>query len=154
MSHFEDLTPNTLDYQLLGIESFYVGLLKPNQSFPIGETSQEFRDRLHDFCLFENIVCRVRSLHNCQFCSVSSDGWVIKDGVPQKNGGLESFARTNGEIRVLGETKIYASTALIYHYVVEHKYKPPEEFIEAVLTSPEAGSKEHKEFLRKWEDWG
>ena len=39
----------------------------------------------------------------------------------------------NGEIRVRGEAAYYASPTLIYHYVVAHHYKPPEEFIEAVL---------------------
>ncbi|MCX7805518.1 MAG: hypothetical protein N3A38_10060 [Planctomycetota bacterium] len=39
------------------------------------------------------------------------------------------------EIRVLGrDGKIYAAPTLIYHYVVAHKYRPPQEFIDAVMT--------------------
>ncbi len=37
------------------------------------------------------------------------------------------------EVRVLGQNdKIYVAPALIYHYVKEHHYQPPEEFILAV----------------------
>ncbi len=37
---------------------------------------------------------------------------------------------------------------LIYHYVVDHQYCPPEEFIEAVLTGPVPGSPQHISLLR------
>src|SRR5439155_5623857 len=37
------------------------------------------------------------------------------------------------EIRVFGERgRIYAAPNLIYHYVVAHHYKPPDEFLQAL----------------------
>jgi hypothetical protein len=41
----------------------------------------------------------------------------------------------SGEIRVPGDRKVYAAPILIHHYVEAHGYKPPEEFIEAVIQS-------------------
>jgi hypothetical protein len=56
----------------------------------------------------------------------------------------------DGEIRVIGKSAIYAAPTLIYHYVVEHQYKPPDEFIEAVLKGPSPESEEHKTLLRRF----
>lgn len=44
------------------------------------------------------------------------------------------FRCGNGEIRVKSENgTIYSAPALLLHYIAEHQYKPPEEFISAVL---------------------
>jgi hypothetical protein len=37
------------------------------------------------------------------------------------------------EIYVPGRNGIYVAPSLIYHYVVDHHYQPPAEFMEAVL---------------------
>jgi hypothetical protein len=55
----------------------------------------------------------------------------------------------NGEIRVIGASAIYAAPTLIYHYVVAHSYQPPEEFIEAVLTSLPQASEEYSTLRSK-----
>jgi hypothetical protein len=52
------------------------------------------------------------------------------------------------EIRVIGETEIYAAPTLIVHFVAEHDYMPPEAFITAVTTGPPAGSPEHRALVR------
>jgi len=40
------------------------------------------------------------------------------------------------EIRVFAKSgKIYAAPNLIYHYVKDHSYAPPDPFVEAVLTT-------------------
>jgi hypothetical protein len=36
-------------------------------------------------------------------------------------------------MRVAGESTVYAAPVLIHHYVVAHDYRPPDEFIAAVL---------------------
>lgn len=43
-------------------------------------------------------------------------------------------ARGSGEIRVKGINCVYAAPVMIYHYVRVHGYKPPQEFIEAVIS--------------------
>jgi hypothetical protein len=46
------------------------------------------------------------------------------------------------EIRVLAGEKVFAAPVLIFHYVISHRYRPPEEFIQAVMRSPRPGSPE------------
>jgi hypothetical protein len=36
-------------------------------------------------------------------------------------------------MRVAGSGKVYAAPTLVHHYVVAHDYRPPDEFIAAVL---------------------
>jgi len=53
------------------------------------------------------------------------------------------------EIRVLSEDgkTSYAAPNIIYHYILEHEYKPPTKFIEAVLKGPKPGLSEYEKFL-------
>lgn len=60
---------------------------------------------------------RFRGFHCCEYCSE----W----GSTSANG--------NGELWVFNGDKLYIAPYLIIHYIEEHKYKPPQEFIDAVL---------------------
>jgi hypothetical protein len=79
-----------------------------------------FRARLLALC------CRPMNLtvghHSCPFCPA-----------------CQPAAWGSGEIRVPGNGKVYAAPVLVHHYVDAHGYRPPEEFIEAVVQSEEAG---------------
>ena len=49
----------------------------------------------------------------------------------------------NGEVRVRGAGGIwYVAPRLVIHYVVEHRYCPPQDFIEAVMSPSEIGKEE------------
>ncbi len=92
----------------------------------------------------------MRGIHTCEFCALSDHQWFTQ----QQNTYGESAhwaSLGDGEIRVLGESVVYAAPALIYHYVVEHHYKPPDEFIEAVLAG-EPASEQQRELLKKYPD--
>jgi hypothetical protein len=44
------------------------------------------------------------------------------------------FRSGNGEIHVRGPSgAVYCAPALILHYVAEHQYQPPQEFVAAVI---------------------
>ena len=44
------------------------------------------------------------------------------------------FRYENGEFHVVGATGVvYCAPQFIVHYIAEHQYQPPQEFIEAVL---------------------
>ena len=60
----------------------------------------------------------------------------------------------SAEIRVFSNEGVtYAAPNLIYHYIVDHHYLPPEEFIRAVLEGPLPDS---PEYLARAEqvEWG
>jgi hypothetical protein len=72
-----------------------------------------------------------RGSHLCEFCPqptpILSKGGILVIDPPRNMTG-------NGEIRVEGKYgKIYVAPMLILHYVVEHSYAPPLEFVDAVL---------------------
>jgi len=139
MTYYKDLTP----YEYFGkwekatVPVLNIGWLGAGQPFETDITSQEFRDHLFQFSSSENFVLLERGFHICEFCSSKYiENW---------NQGSE--LRGNGEIRVPGNLVLYAAPALIYHYVVEHDYKPPQEFIDAVMTVPQPGSEEYNALL-------
>jgi hypothetical protein len=70
----------------------------------------------------------MRGYQNCELCNEAYPIKVTVDGVTKPVG--------NAETRVRGTERSYASPNMIPHYVVRHRYKPPQEFIDAVMTDP------------------
>jgi hypothetical protein len=138
MTYYPDLSP--YEYRPDSVRACNVGWLDENYPFPTGPTSTAFHERLLVHCRFECTVHHYFGLHECQFCA--SPEPQVK--VPW---GDEQISLGNGEIRVIGTDVVYAAPTLIYHYVVDHDYQPPEEFVEAVLTGPGPGSDEHQILL-------
>ena len=71
-------------------------------------------------------------VHECEFCRAPED--LIQLGRECRS--VWRMARSgNGEIRVCSRLGVtYVAPALVWHYVAEHQYQPPQEFIEAVLS--------------------
>jgi hypothetical protein len=122
----------------LGYEPLAVGWLQRNKSFPTGKSSVEFQQKLLAFCFEEHTVNQAHAVSRC----------AVGDNCPRLLPPVESDGRVahlgSSEIRVIGENEIYAAPTLIYHYVMAHNYRPPDEFIAAVLTGPAPGSPEHR----------
>ena len=151
MTYYEDLSP--YEYfahsEPLGLQPVNVGWLDENKPFPKGETSLEFKAKLFEFRLPKYVVHSTRGVHTCQFCGVSDHEWYEQS--KERYGEEASWLSIgDGEIRVIGQSTLYAAPTLIHHYVVEHNYKPPDEFIEAVFEGPAPGSKEHETLLKKY----
>jgi hypothetical protein len=115
VAHFPDLTPYTYFPAGTG-PALNVGWLDPAAPFPTGDTSPEFCRKLGLLC--QRPVQQTRGLHFCPYCPWT--GW------PDQSAG-------SAEIRVAGERAVYAAPTLVHHYVVAHGYKPPDEFVAAVL---------------------
>ena len=138
MKYFEDLT----NYSYLYHEnSKNIGWLDNSYSYQKGTVSQEFMDKLW---IYLNVkINLVRGFNNCSLCPVE----YKRDSEATYNG--ESIRLGFAEIRVLGEdgSTLYAAPDLIYHYIIDHEYVPPKEFIQAVLKGPKPDSSEYKKFL-------
>lgn len=114
MAFFEDLTPYTyLHPEEEAPGTVNIGWLAPEHPFPTGPTSEDFRAKLGQLC--ERRVKQTRGFHPCYFC----------------NG--RKRPTSSAEMRVAGSERVYAAPSLMHHYVVAHEYRPPEEFIAAVL---------------------
>jgi hypothetical protein len=143
MAYYLDLSPYsyTSTDSEVGVNSINIGWLAKTKSFTNGVTSQEFQKNLLEFCS-KWCIHYFLGYHFCQFCRNI-------DNPIQINQGEEEIQLGNGEIRVIGQAGIYAAPTLIYHYVVEHHYRPPDEFIEAILTGPSPGSVEHQALIKR-----
>lgn len=101
--HPEEETPGTVN----------IGWLTPDRPFPTGPTSEAFRSKLGRLC--ERRVKQTRGHYSCAFCT-----------------GRER-PTSSSEMRVAARDRVYAAPSMVHHYVVAHDYRPPDEFIAAVL---------------------
>ena len=117
MAYYKDLS----EYEYYGYNPtlYNVGWLDGN--FSKGEVSKEFLDKLKKHK--EYIQQQMMGSHCCPYCL------------------SEKKERSNGELWVVAfEGQVYSSPVMIIHYIEEHKYLPPQEFIDAVLYGEEPGS--------------
>jgi len=93
-----------------------VGWLEPCAPFPTGQTTDAFRKQLR--ALAANPIFLTRGFHRCPWCPLDA-------GNDDHSG--------NGEFCIKGPNgRWYCAPQLIAHYVDDHNYLPPGEFIEAV----------------------
>jgi hypothetical protein len=77
-------------------------------------------------------VLMLRGIHHCQFCpNVLTDTHrtllIYRD---------REIVLDNGEVLVVGEDGLaFRAPVMLYHYVTEHRYCPPDVFWEALRTS-------------------
>jgi hypothetical protein len=118
-----------------------VGWLGEGHEFRREKASEQLLDRLWSYCHIS--VAQMRGIHPCEFCP--------PDGLSyfgQRNG--EKLLLGSSEIRVFGKAGvIYAAPTLIYHYAAEHDYRPPDEFVEALLNEPAPPSPEYFDRLEQ-----
>lgn len=146
MTYFPDLSLYTYHSTGEGENTLNVGWLDITQPFQKGEVPTDFIDRLWEFCRTRIVV--MRGFHQGQFCENSSDG------IPTIQYKDEVFKAGYSELRVFGkENIIYAAPNLIFHYIIGHRYCPPQEFIDAVLSSPFPETQEYKEKATQY-FWG
>jgi hypothetical protein len=122
MTYCPDMSP----HEDAGSEpnTFHIGWLDKDHSYPKGEAPGAFAERLSIFCKNPPLKYATLGWHDCEFCGAALEG---------------------AEIRLLHEQRIFAAPAGIYHYVDAHQYKPPDEFIESVMRSPLPDSAEYRE---------
>ncbi|MBM4073696.1 MAG: hypothetical protein FJ271_32960 [Planctomycetes bacterium] len=125
--YFEDLTPYSYHRSEAESGAVNVGWLGADHPFASGTASVEFLDRLFVICR-DHVFKMHRGFHVCEFCPNAANA-------PLAAIRIGNEARLGfGEIRVRHQGgKVFAAPTLIYHYVADHQYLPPREFIEAVL---------------------
>jgi hypothetical protein len=146
MTYFPDLTSYTYYLSVSGgalanVTALNIGWLERGKPFPIGEAgwpNQTFLDSLALFFKGEIRVNRTRGFHVCEFCN--------QEAFQHDGEGLEEELFCSDEIRILGpDGAVYAAPTMLRHYITVHKYKPPEQFIQAVLLGPRPSSRTYHE---------
>ena len=122
MTYFVDLTP----YQYFRSQqpAVNVGWLDAGQSFVTWSDYAE----IADFAVALAMWCANLKAHRMQ-----TRGWHV---CPLCSDHVLTKPHGSAEIRVVGRERDYAAPTLISHYVLMHQYRPPQEFIDAVLESP------------------
>jgi hypothetical protein len=135
MTVYEDL--KAYEYWSTGTisEVLNVGWLGKSHEFPQGEVSEKVVQKLADILLVgsqgkcQPIVNRMRGFFDCELCDAHSEELKLKKGD-------RTLLLGNAEILIPYSNKkgyYFSAPTLIYHYIIEHHYLPPQEFIDSLL---------------------
>jgi hypothetical protein len=107
-----------------------IGWLDVAKPYAYGRAQPEIEDILWEYC--KTTLNEWRGHHSCTLCPSSSSRNIL---VLERNG--ERVELGSDEIVVLGlEGKVFICPNLIFHYVRDHGYSPPYDFLAAVAKSP------------------
>lgn len=107
-----------------------IGWLEHPHPFPTGSIAPEFLEtwqRLMAASWEHYPRYAFRGLHDCTLCAA-----------PDRE--LSMAVHSHENLWIPGNGVIYLAPGMITHYVRDHGYQPPAEFIEAVLRCPDYGS--------------
>ena len=131
MSYFADSKSESEYLASKGLEGYNIGWLDKVYEYPRGNVSEKVLNKLLELCI-NNSVNRMRSFHDCSFCHECKSGTKVDSPYTVIHDG-EKHILGSGEIWVRGEGNIiYIAPNLIYHYIKDHNYKPPDDFLLAV----------------------
>lgn len=113
--YFEDLSPRQLSRFKDYTKNYVcIGWLDSKNDFPKGDVPKEVIDKIKNM----EPYIRTKGWHSCEFCTEADD---------KRN------SRSSTEFKVEGNGKTYCFPQMLVHYITKHNYKPPQEFIDAVL---------------------
>lgn len=140
--YFKDMT--SYSYGGKRDASLNIGWLERGHLVKKGEVPQAFLDRLWKYLRYPVQV--YRGFHTCTLCKQTGFQIPIVEYMGEK--------RKVGyyEIRVWGkDNKVYAAPSMIFHYITCHQYRPPQEFIDAVMESEDPYCDEYyQKVLKYW----
>jgi len=119
----DDLSP----YSYMGHNDSVKSIGWLEGDFPKGHVDPNVIELLEKY----PITNRCRGVHGCEYCRETAG---------------------NGEIWTVGEHGVYAAPSLLIHYIKEHNYLPPHEFIDSVLNGPRPHTDEYKTMINTAEN--
>ena len=129
MTYFEDLTPYSY-IQENKEKLLNVGWLDSRYEYRKGSVSGDFIEKLA-WLIVNAAANRTPGIHQCSLCPPMAFGYHI---INLEN---EKHLLGSAEIHVKGSEAAYAAPDLLIHYVLDHEYRPPNDFISGVLMSGE-----------------
>jgi hypothetical protein len=148
--YYVDLSPYQANYIELP-EVLTIGWLGIGKDFKTGKSSKEFIEKINRIFLCglfppsQVYVHELRGYLDCPLCN-KTVSILLGDGSTLISTGyghlLDEY--TDDEIFILGHGEVwipniykeghfFATQDLIYHYILDHQYLPPQEFINSVL---------------------
>lgn len=138
--YFPDLSPYTYARETSVPDVLNVGWLDRSVPFSKGGVPEQFLDLLKGWYRMGR-VHPMRGIYECNLCPAVEPFLPLHQNPSVDVDGKPSFLGSC-EIWIPGREKvIFASPALIIHYVDKHEYRPPHEFVSAVM---------NEEAMRAW----
>jgi hypothetical protein len=82
--------------------------------------------------IFMKNYFHMMGVHYCDFCNEKDT--IMENLIkPQVKFNNETINLGGSEIFVIKDKLVYIAPSLIFHYVLDHEYLPPDEFIDAVM---------------------
>jgi hypothetical protein len=129
--YIEDLDTNA--YFAHGANVRAVGWLESGHPFTRGSVPTDFLSALRSHVKKAHQMVLYMGFYGCSFCPED-----------RQRAGLRNL--------LIPTTKLlYAAPELILHYIEDHGYRPPDEFVAAVLSCPEQKSARFFELLQPFE---
>jgi hypothetical protein len=140
VTYFADLSPYSYgldgrhDHLVEQPDAVNIGWLGAGHEFPAGQAPGWLVPGILKV-VTGGLVNLMRGYHVCDLCQPPHWPPPIEMEFDGRKEGLG-----NGEIRVRGaDGTLYAAPSLIAHYVAEHRYLPPDGFIEAIREASHPG---------------
>lgn len=127
--YYPDLTP--YEYEISGTleDVLNIGWLSKEHSFQTGVVEDSIIEKLKNMIVKYRITNQMRGTHECDLCSHKdpyTDTYLwFGDGKRRLLGSAELWIPSSTGI-------VYAAPDMIYHYITEHYYYPPNEFLMAL----------------------
>jgi len=127
MAHFDDLSPYRYSHrEESGV--VHVGWLGRGHGYTTGSVPVALVVKMRK--LAERPVELYRGYHVCDLCQLPEE--LRGRPFAEQWEKWAQYRKGNGEIRVERDGLTYAAPVLITHYIEEHDYLPPDEFLRAV----------------------
>ena len=112
-----------------------IGWLSNEHFYEMGETEPEFIEKLTEIIIndyfYDYKFNRIRCNSSCKLCKES----ILQPYVDKKRNALMDMPLGFCELLIPSQVnnQYYASPGLILHYIRDHYYKPPQEYIDSVM---------------------
>jgi hypothetical protein len=133
MSFFPDMGGETMI--AAGDHVRAIGWLHPDHEYPRGVVPAECVARLREFvrlaghCAEALYLPLCMGFHTCEFC--------------QQAHGIRNLGVPAGDV-------LFVAPEMVAHYVEQHGYAPPPEFVAAVMESPLPGTSEYQDAVERF----
>ena len=137
MAHFNDMG-DSCQFRLFGGPIRAIGWLSRSCPYPRETMVSSLRDVVLNQ-LRQGLYCGFHcGVHVCEFCyQKDNPGKVIDLGSEMF---IRGYPTGNGVIIVPGERYLFVAPTMLGHYIEHHDYRPPAEFITALLDCPDCNS--------------
>ena len=129
--HIDDLSNEA--YFVHGARVRAIGWLEAGHPFPCGDVPADFMEALTAHVATAHQVCMFMGFHECSLCPAE-----------RPHAGLRNLLVPTADL-------LYVAPESIVHYIKDHGYRPPDEFMAAVLACPVQKSVSYMELLKPFE---